>query len=108
MQVVSEPTVDLGIEREPDHAATRVVALTPRQIFWREFRKDRLALVSIVFIVIMIALALAAPLIAKNIVHHEPNHLYLDRLDMAEGLTIHSRLGCQAVVHGDVVVEVPK
>jgi 2Fe-2S ferredoxin len=30
-----------------------------------------------------------------------------DRLDMAEGLTIHSRLGCQAVVQGDVVVEVP-
>jgi 2Fe-2S ferredoxin len=31
-----------------------------------------------------------------------------DRLDMAEGLTIRSRLGCQAVVRGDVVVEVPK
>jgi 2Fe-2S ferredoxin len=31
-----------------------------------------------------------------------------DRLDMAEGLTIHSRLGCQAIVQGDVVVEVPK
>jgi len=31
-----------------------------------------------------------------------------DRLDMAVGLTIHSRLGCQAVVHGDVVVEIPK
>jgi ferredoxin, 2Fe-2S len=31
-----------------------------------------------------------------------------DRLDMAEGLTIHSRLGCQAVVHGDVVVEIPE
>ena len=30
-----------------------------------------------------------------------------DRLDMAEGLTIHSRLGCQAVVRGDVTVEVP-
>ena len=29
-----------------------------------------------------------------------------DRLDMAEGLTIHSRLGCQAVVRGDVVVEI--
>jgi 2Fe-2S ferredoxin len=26
---------------------------------------------------------------------------------MAPGLTIHSRLGCQAVVKGDVVVEVP-
>ncbi len=30
-----------------------------------------------------------------------------DRLDTAEGLTIHSRLGCQAVVCGDVVVEIP-
>ena len=29
-----------------------------------------------------------------------------DRLDMAEGLTIHSRLGCQCVVQGDVVVEI--
>jgi 2Fe-2S ferredoxin len=31
-----------------------------------------------------------------------------DRLDTAEGLTIHSRLGCQAVVQGDVVVEIPE
>jgi 2Fe-2S ferredoxin len=31
-----------------------------------------------------------------------------DRLDTAEGLTIHSRLGCQAVVRGDVTVEIPK
>ena len=31
-----------------------------------------------------------------------------DRLDMAEGLTLTSRLGCQAVVRGDVVVEFPE
>ena len=31
-----------------------------------------------------------------------------DRLDMAEGLTIRSRLGCQAVVRGDVTVEIPR
>jgi 2Fe-2S ferredoxin len=31
-----------------------------------------------------------------------------DRLDMAEGLTIHSRLGCQAVVRGHVTVEIPR
>jgi len=30
-----------------------------------------------------------------------------DRLDMAAGLTLHSRLGCQAVVLGDVTVEIP-
>jgi len=29
-----------------------------------------------------------------------------DRLEMAEGLTLHSRLGCQAVVLGDVVAEI--
>jgi 2Fe-2S ferredoxin len=31
----------------------------------------------------------------------------LDRLDMAAGLTLRSRLGCQAVVKGDVTVEKP-
>ena len=30
-----------------------------------------------------------------------------DRLDMAAGLKIHSRLGCQCVVTGDIVVEIP-
>lgn len=30
-----------------------------------------------------------------------------DRLYEAAGLTLHSRLGCQAVVLGDVVVEIP-
>ena len=32
-----------------------------------------------------------------------------DRLDMAAGLTLHSRLGCQAVIEksGEIVVEIP-
>jgi 2Fe-2S ferredoxin len=30
-----------------------------------------------------------------------------DRLDMAPGLTLHSRLGCQCIVQGDVEVEIP-
>jgi len=29
-----------------------------------------------------------------------------DRLDTAQGLTLRSRLGCQAIVQGDVVVEI--
>jgi hypothetical protein len=51
VQVAAEPTVELNIEGEPNRPSRRVAALTPRQIFWREFRKDRLALVSIDFIV---------------------------------------------------------
>jgi 2Fe-2S ferredoxin len=31
----------------------------------------------------------------------------LDRVDMAADLTPHSRLGCQAVVTADVIVEIP-
>src|SRR2546425_3145521 len=81
VQVVSEPTVELSVEGEPSRPSRRVAALTPRQIFWREFRKDRLALVSIVFIVVMILLALTAPLIAQHVIHHEPNHLFLNKLD---------------------------
>jgi 2Fe-2S ferredoxin len=30
-----------------------------------------------------------------------------DQLDLAEGLTLNSRLGCQAKVYGNVVVEIP-
>jgi 2Fe-2S ferredoxin len=30
-----------------------------------------------------------------------------DRLEMAPGLTLHSRLGCQCVVQGDITVEIP-
>ncbi len=32
--------------------------------------------------------------------------LEADRLDLAEGVTLHSRLACQALVLGDVVVEI--
>jgi 2Fe-2S ferredoxin len=31
-----------------------------------------------------------------------------DKLDQAPGLTPYSRLGCQAVVHGDVTIEIPE
>jgi 2Fe-2S ferredoxin len=31
----------------------------------------------------------------------------LDRVEQAPGVTLHSRLGCQAVVAGDVTVEIP-
>ncbi|MEN6537101.1 MAG: 2Fe-2S iron-sulfur cluster-binding protein [Bryobacteraceae bacterium] len=31
-----------------------------------------------------------------------------DRLEMAAGVTLHSRLACQAVVRGDVKVEIPE
>jgi peptide/nickel transport system permease protein len=80
VQVAQQPAVQagdvVGAELRPD-----IATLTPRQIFLREFRKDRLAIAGIVFIVIMIGLALAAPLFVKYMVHHRPNELHLDQLD---------------------------
>ena len=37
----------------------------------------------------------------------EPEDDELDRVELAPGLTRHSRLACQAVVKGDVSVEIP-
>jgi 2Fe-2S ferredoxin len=31
-----------------------------------------------------------------------------DELDTAPGLTMHSRLGCQAIVKGDITIVIPK
>ena len=82
MQVASERLIGTGGDVPTDASArSEVVSLTPGQIFWREFKKDRLALASIVFIVLMILIALAAPLVSRYVVHHPPDHLYLDQLD---------------------------
>jgi peptide/nickel transport system permease protein len=46
-------------------AGAGVAALSPLQLFWRRFRQDRVALVSLAFVVFLFAVALAAPLIVK-------------------------------------------
>ena len=42
-----------------------IIGRSPSQIFWRRFRKDRLALAGVVILIIIVALALAAPLFAR-------------------------------------------
>jgi ABC-type dipeptide/oligopeptide/nickel transport system permease subunit len=50
-----------------------VVALSPRALFWRRFRQDRVALVSAGFIVFLIIVAIAAPLIISLLGLRDPN-----------------------------------
>ena len=50
-----------------------VAARSPRQLFWRRFRSDRVAMVSAVFIVVLIILAIAAPLVIKILGLPGPN-----------------------------------
>ena len=79
---VTEPEF-LGTPESPKRPA---LGLSPRQMFVREFRKDKLAIVGLVVIAVMIALALAAPIISRYVVHHTPSHLYIEKLDPQFGL----------------------
>jgi peptide/nickel transport system permease protein len=49
----------------PELVDTRVAARSPLQLFWRRFRQDRLALVSLGFIALLIVVAIAAPLVVS-------------------------------------------
>ena len=46
-------------------ASEEIAARSPLQLFWRRLRKDRVAVVSLAFIVFLVIVAIAAPLIVK-------------------------------------------
>ena len=58
----------------------RVAGRTPRQLFWARFKQDKAALFGLGIIVLLVILALAAPLIAR-IVGHQPNDLFREMTD---------------------------
>jgi len=45
--------------------STEIVALSPRQLFWRRFRADKVAVASAIFIILLILMAIFAPLVVK-------------------------------------------
>jgi ABC-type dipeptide/oligopeptide/nickel transport system permease subunit len=61
----------------PEAEGPGVVARTPRQLFWRRFKEDRLALFGGFLVVFMVLAALAAPLI-EDIVGHPYDEQYRD------------------------------
>jgi peptide/nickel transport system permease protein len=60
---------------QPVGEEERVAGRTPRELFWARFKKDRAAFVGLALIVLLLVIALAAPLIAKA-VGHGPNDLF--------------------------------
>ncbi|HWB56206.1 MAG TPA: ABC transporter permease [Gaiellaceae bacterium] len=49
---------------------------SPRQLFWERFRKDRAAVGSLIFIVVLTLLAVFAGVISSRLLHHGPNELF--------------------------------
>ena len=52
---------------------TQIAARSPWQLFWRRFREDKLALVSLAFLAVLVIIAMAAPLIVKAVGAPDPN-----------------------------------
>jgi peptide/nickel transport system permease protein len=70
---ITEPQLGVGVE-----VSAAVIGRSPWELFWRRFRKDKVALVGLGFIVLLIVLAITAPLIARFVVHHGPNEINQD------------------------------
>lgn len=66
--LAEEPIVE-AVELDGGEVAAR----TPWQVFWRRFRSDRVAMVSAGFIVFLIVVAIAAPLVIKILGLPGPN-----------------------------------
>jgi peptide/nickel transport system permease protein len=64
-----------------DRFASGITARSPLQLFWRRFRSDRVAMVSLGFIVLLIIVAFAAPLVVKLFGVSGPYQQNLNSLD---------------------------
>ena len=74
--VESETTVE-SVELVPDEVAAR----SPLELFWRRFRSDRVAMASAIFIVILVLVAIAAPLVVDILGLPGPNVQNSNALD---------------------------
>jgi ABC-type dipeptide/oligopeptide/nickel transport system permease subunit len=76
---------------EAAQVAGAVAGKSPRQLFWERFRKDKVAIGSLVFIIILILLAIFAGPISKYLIGHGPNELFqsetLDEFGLPKGPT---------------------
>src|SRR3954453_7910463 len=77
-------------------AGKQVAARSPLQLFWRRFRRDRVAMVAAIFVVLAILIAIFAPLIVDITGAPKPNVQNPDLLDdfgSPTGPTAHNWLG---------------
>jgi peptide/nickel transport system permease protein len=65
----------------PEPFEVAIPAASPLQLFWNRFRKDRLAMASLIFIGLLIVIAIAAPLIVDAIGVTGPDYRDTNALD---------------------------
>jgi len=81
-------TIDLARESSAEVEVGGIEARSPLELFWRRLRTDRVAMVSLGFIVFLVLVAIAAPLIIKLVGARPPNQQstkYLDSFGTPKG-----------------------
>jgi peptide/nickel transport system permease protein len=79
-QVLEDAGVD-PLTQQPEPGGTRIESRTPWQLFWRAFRQDRVAVAGLIFIILLILVAIFAPLIVKLVGAPPPNKIDSTALD---------------------------
>jgi peptide/nickel transport system permease protein len=88
-KVVTDSTREEPGIGAPEGTVTGVEGKTPGQLFWRRFRKDKVALVGLFLIGLMIFAALSAGFFARNVVHHpDVNQFFLFEMTDEFGLPL--------------------
>ena len=80
-QVTSEPAAGTPVQPELTsvEVSQQVIGRSPWELFWRRFRRDKFAIGGAFIVILIILVALLAPVIAGFT--HGPNEVHLDRLD---------------------------
>jgi peptide/nickel transport system permease protein len=89
-------TIDLAREAATDTEVGGIEARTPLELFWRRLRDDRVSMAALIFIVVLILIAIGAPLIVKLVGARPPNQQgtqYLDLFGTPTGPTSKSIFG---------------
>jgi peptide/nickel transport system permease protein len=81
MSVGSELIVESGAELERVELTGEVTARSPLELFWRRFRSDRVAMASAIFLVVLIIVAIFAPVIVSLLGLTGPNVINTNALD---------------------------
>jgi ABC-type dipeptide/oligopeptide/nickel transport system permease subunit len=85
-QIVTEPT-----SAPPDRASAGgqvggdVVGRSPWDLFWRRFKGDKFAIAGVIFVVVIVTLALLAPVIS-NLVNKDPNQVFINKGFIKKGI----------------------
>jgi len=70
----SGPTTEIDVLAPPE-SPKKVEGRSPRQLFWTRFKRDKVAMLGALVVILLIFAAIMAPVFAEHIAHHGPNDI---------------------------------